>query len=188
MLDGTIVRRSARAPGRPARTRAARRRSYPREDRSRRHSVSAGCTAGRASEDLVGEAISRATATKSSWCKVILERLTRAGTIAACTSALKRLRTDRIDLYLLHWRGEHPLAETVTAFEALKKASKIRRWGVSISTMTTWTSCSPPRAAAPAPPIRCSTISPARHRMGPVALGALDQSADHGYSPLEQAG
>jgi diketogulonate reductase-like aldo/keto reductase len=44
---------------------------------------------------------------------------------------LKRLKTDRIDLYLLHWRGGHPLVETVTAFEALKAAGKIRYWGVS---------------------------------------------------------
>ena len=46
-------------------------------------------------------------------------------------SSLKRLRTDTIDLYLLHWRGSVPLAETVAAFEALKAAGKIRQWGVS---------------------------------------------------------
>ena len=50
---------------------------------------------------------------------------------AACENSLKRLRTDRIDLYLLHWPGSVPLAETVEAFEALKKAGKIRHWGVS---------------------------------------------------------
>ena len=50
---------------------------------------------------------------------------------AACERSLKRLQTDRIDLYLLHWRGGHPLAETVAAFEALKAAGKIRYWGVS---------------------------------------------------------
>ena len=50
---------------------------------------------------------------------------------AACERSLKRLRTDRIDLYLLHWRGSHPLSETVDAFEALRAAGKIRYWGVS---------------------------------------------------------
>lgn len=52
-------------------------------------------------------------------------------TIAACDDSLARLGTDRIDLYLLHWRGEHPLAETVAAFEELKRQGKIGEWGVS---------------------------------------------------------
>ena len=51
--------------------------------------------------------------------------------VTACERSLKRLKTDRIDLYLLHWRGSHPLAETVEAFEALKKDGKIKSWGVS---------------------------------------------------------
>jgi diketogulonate reductase-like aldo/keto reductase len=50
---------------------------------------------------------------------------------AACERSLKRLKTDRIDLYLLHWRGSHPLAETVAAFEKLTAEGKIRYWGVS---------------------------------------------------------
>ncbi|MCL6708195.1 aldo/keto reductase [Pseudomonas sp. R2.Fl] len=54
-----------------------------------------------------------------------------SGTIAACEASLRRLNTDRLDLYLLHWRGEHPLAETVRAFEQLKRAGKIDAWGVS---------------------------------------------------------
>ena len=53
------------------------------------------------------------------------------GTIDSCERSLKRLGTDMIDLYLLHWRGEHPLADTVSAFEELKRAGKIRHWGVS---------------------------------------------------------
>ncbi len=84
-----------------------------------------------ASEDLVGEAISGRRDEVFLVSKVYPWNASRAGTIAACERSLKRLRTDRIDLYLLHWRGEHPLAETVAAFEALKKAGKIRRWGVS---------------------------------------------------------
>ena len=63
--------------------------------------------------------------------KVLPQNASRAGVAAACERSLKRLRTDRIDLYLLHWRGGHPLAETVAAFEALKAAGKIRYWGVS---------------------------------------------------------
>ncbi|MGH8115296.1 MAG: aldo/keto reductase, partial [Rhodanobacteraceae bacterium] len=53
------------------------------------------------------------------------------GIPAACARSLKRLGTDRIDLYLLHWQGNHPLAETVHAFERLREAGTIRYWGVS---------------------------------------------------------
>jgi diketogulonate reductase-like aldo/keto reductase len=63
--------------------------------------------------------------------KVYPQNASRSGMPAACERTLKRLRTDRIDLYLLHWRGSHPLAETVDAFEALRAAGKIRYWGVS---------------------------------------------------------
>ncbi len=63
--------------------------------------------------------------------KVYPHNASHAGTIAACERSLKRLRTDRIDLYLLHWRGEFPLRETVGAFEVLMSTGKIRRWGVS---------------------------------------------------------
>ena len=63
--------------------------------------------------------------------KVYPHNASRAGAIAACERSLKRLETDRIDLYLLHWCGSHPLAETVAAFEKLKADGKIRHWGVS---------------------------------------------------------
>ena len=63
--------------------------------------------------------------------KVYPWNASRTGTIAACEASLQRLGTDRLDLYLLHWRGEHPLAETIAAFEALKAAGKIGAWGVS---------------------------------------------------------
>ena len=63
--------------------------------------------------------------------KVYPHNASRKGAIAACERSLKRLKTDRIDLYLLHWRGSHPLAETVEAFETLKKDGKIKSWGVS---------------------------------------------------------
>lgn len=63
--------------------------------------------------------------------KVLPSNASHAGTVAACERSMKRLGTDRIDLFLLHWRGGVPLAETVEAFEALKAAGKIRHWGVS---------------------------------------------------------
>jgi diketogulonate reductase-like aldo/keto reductase len=63
--------------------------------------------------------------------KVYPHNASRTGVPAACERSLRRLRTDRIDLYLLHWRGSVPLAETVEAFEALRAAGKIRHWGVS---------------------------------------------------------
>ena len=63
--------------------------------------------------------------------KVYPHNASRSGVPAACERSLKRLRTDRIDLYLLHWRGSHPLAETVEAFEKLRSEGKIRYWGVS---------------------------------------------------------
>jgi diketogulonate reductase-like aldo/keto reductase len=63
--------------------------------------------------------------------KVLPQNASRTGVPTACERSLQRLKTDRIDLYLLHWRGGHPLEETVAAFQALKAAGKIRYWGVS---------------------------------------------------------
>jgi diketogulonate reductase-like aldo/keto reductase len=63
--------------------------------------------------------------------KVLPSNASRRGTITACERSLARLKTDRLDCYLLHWRGSYPLAETVAAFEELQDAGKIRSWGVS---------------------------------------------------------
>jgi diketogulonate reductase-like aldo/keto reductase len=63
--------------------------------------------------------------------KVLPSNASRAGTIAACERSLKRLKTDRLDCYLLHWRGSVPLRETFAAFEMLKEDGKILAWGVS---------------------------------------------------------
>ena len=63
--------------------------------------------------------------------KVLPGNASRRGTIVACERSLARLKTDRLDCYLLHWRGSYPLAETVAAFEQLISAGKIRSWGVS---------------------------------------------------------
>jgi diketogulonate reductase-like aldo/keto reductase len=82
-------------------------------------------------EEIVGEAMGALRDEIYLVSKVYPHNASRKGTVAACERSLKRLKTDRLDLYLLHWRGSHPLAETVEAFEALKKAGKIRNWGVS---------------------------------------------------------
>jgi diketogulonate reductase-like aldo/keto reductase len=84
-----------------------------------------------ASEKLVGEAIAGRRDEVFLVSKVLPSNASRSGTIAACERSLRRLGTDRIDLYLLHWRGRTPFAETIAAFEALQDAGKIRHWGVS---------------------------------------------------------
>jgi diketogulonate reductase-like aldo/keto reductase len=63
--------------------------------------------------------------------KVLPSNASRRGTMTACERSLKRLKTDRLDCYLLHWRGSYPLSETVAAFEELVGSGKIRSWGVS---------------------------------------------------------
>jgi diketogulonate reductase-like aldo/keto reductase len=63
--------------------------------------------------------------------KVLPQHASRSGTIVACENSLARLRTDWLDCYLLHWRGEYPLEETIAAFEQLKSDGKILSWGVS---------------------------------------------------------
>ena len=82
-------------------------------------------------EEVVGEATAGRRDEAFIVSKVYPHNASRGGIPAACARSLKRLRTDRIDLYLLHWRGSHPLAETVDAFEALRRAGHIRHWGVS---------------------------------------------------------
>ncbi|MFO7477365.1 MAG: aldo/keto reductase [Methyloceanibacter sp.] len=82
-------------------------------------------------EEVVAEAIRGRRDACFIVSKVLPENSTRAGTIAACERSLKRLETDRIDLYLLHWRGAPPLGETLEAFETLKQRGAIRHWGVS---------------------------------------------------------
>ncbi|TPM27164.1 aldo/keto reductase [Mesorhizobium sp. B2-3-5] len=82
-------------------------------------------------EEVVAEAIVGHRAEVFLVSKVLPSNASRAGVRRACENSLKRLRTDRIDLYLLHWPGSVPLAETVEAFEILKKEGKIRHWGVS---------------------------------------------------------
>lgn len=84
-----------------------------------------------AAEEIVGQAIEGQRQDLFLVSKVYPWNASREGTIAACERSLSRMRTDRIDLYLLHWRGEHPLEETVSAFEDLRRQGKIGAWGVS---------------------------------------------------------
>lgn len=83
------------------------------------------------SEELIGEAIAGRRDEVFLVSKVLPSNATRRGTIAACEQSLRYLKTDRIDLYLLHWPGSVPLQETLQGFEALMAAGKIRYWGVS---------------------------------------------------------
>jgi aldehyde reductase len=83
------------------------------------------------SEELVGEAIAGRRDEVFIVTKVYPHNATRTGVAAACERSLRRLRTDRIDLYLLHWRGDVPLAATLEGFVALRDAGKIRHFGVS---------------------------------------------------------
>ena len=86
------------------------------------------------SEELIGDALRRLPAGGTRpflVSKVLPRNASRSGVETACDASLRRLGVDCIDLYLLHWRGDTPLAETVAAFEALKADGRIRYWGVS---------------------------------------------------------
>lgn len=82
-------------------------------------------------EPLIAEAVAGRRDETFLVSKVLPGNASRRGTIAACERSLQRLGTDRLDCYLLHWRGGHPLAETVAAFDDLRRAGKILSWGVS---------------------------------------------------------
>jgi diketogulonate reductase-like aldo/keto reductase len=84
-----------------------------------------------AAEEVVAEAIAGRRDEIFLVSKVLPQNASRRGTILACDRSLARLNTDRLDCYLLHWRGQHPLEDTVAAFEELKSAGKILSWGVS---------------------------------------------------------
>ncbi len=84
-----------------------------------------------AAEQWVGAAIAGRRDEVFLVSKVLPENASRQGALAACARSLTRLGTDRLDCYLLHWRGEHPLEDTVAAFEQLEREGKILSWGVS---------------------------------------------------------
>src|SRR2546421_5826171 len=84
-----------------------------------------------AAEEIVGEAIAGRRDEVFLVSKVLPHNASRSGTIQACERSLARLNTDRLDCYLLHWRGEYPLEGTFAAFERLRREGKVLSWGVS---------------------------------------------------------
>lgn len=114
-------------------------RDRPGEVRAIRHGIDLGMTlvdtaemyADGGAEEMLAEALAGRRERVFVVSKVYPHNAGRRSAIAACEASLGRLRTDRLDLYLLHWRGRIPLAETVEAFERLHEAGKIRHWGVS---------------------------------------------------------
>jgi diketogulonate reductase-like aldo/keto reductase len=114
-------------------------RSAKEEEAALRHGIELGMTLidtaemygdGR-SEEVVGRAIAGQRDRVFVITKVYPHNASKTGVPAACERSLRRLGTDRIDLYLLHWPGSIPVAETVIAFEALREKGKVRSWGVS---------------------------------------------------------
>jgi diketogulonate reductase-like aldo/keto reductase len=100
-------------------------------DLGMRHIDTAEMYGAGAAESLIGEAIRGRRDHVFLVSKVLPENASQRGTRAACESSLKRLGTDRLDCYLLHWRGSHPLEETFAAFDALQQEGKILSFGVS---------------------------------------------------------
>jgi diketogulonate reductase-like aldo/keto reductase len=86
---------------------------------------------GGKAEELVAEALGSRRSETFLVSKVMPQHASRRGTISSCEASLRRLKTDRLDLYLLHWRGSVPLDETLEAFQRLQSDGKIRHWGVS---------------------------------------------------------
>ena len=86
---------------------------------------------GGKAEELVAEALGARRSDIFLVSKVMPQHATRRGTISSCEASLRRLKTDRLDMYLLHWRGSVPLEETLEAFQRLQRDGKIRHWGVS---------------------------------------------------------
>lgn len=146
--------------------------SAPQEVESIRKAIDLGMTlidtaemyADGRSEEVVGTAIAGRRDEVFLVSKVYPWNASARGTIEACERSLARLGTDRLDLYLLHWRGDHPLEETVAAFEKLKKPARSATGASRISTPTTWRSFSLFPTVRIAPQIRCSTISPGADR------------------------
>ena len=140
-----------------------------------------------ASERLVGEALHGRRNDVFLVSKVLPSHATRELTLAACAASLGRLRTDHLDLYLLHWRGPTPLSETVDAFTHLVATGQIRHWGVSnfdIDDMKELLST--PGGSA----VSCNQVLYNLGRRG-IEFDLLPWCRDHGipvmaYSPIEQ--
>ena len=108
-------------------------------------------------EKVVAEAIAGRRDEVCLVSKVYPHNASRRGAIAACERSLKRLKTEHLDVYLLHWRGEVPLGETLEAFTELKQDGKILDYGVSNFDTNDMEERRRSPAAKRSPPIRCST-------------------------------
>jgi diketogulonate reductase-like aldo/keto reductase len=142
---------------------------------------------GRA-EALVAEAIAGQRDKVFLVSKVLPNHASKRGTLAACEQSLKRLKTDCIDLYLLHWRGSEPFAETLEAFTQLRRAGKIRHYGVSnldLADMREWWQCTGGAATA----VNQLLYNPLRRGIEWALLPWLRERRVPvmAYSPLEQA-
>ena len=138
-------------------------------------------------EEVVAEAVAGRRDEVFIVSKVLPENSTRAGTIKACERSLKRLKTDRIDLYLLHWRGRPALEETLAGFEALIEAGAIRSWGVSNFDVGDMEEL----FALPGGPACASNQVLYNLRRRGIEAGLVPWSREHGvpimaYSPIEQ--
>ena len=137
-------------------------------------------------EEVVGEAIAGQPRPRLHRQQGLSPERDRAGMPTACERSLKRLRVDRIDLYLLHWRGSTPIEQTVEAFERLRSRGKIRHWGVSNFDAATW------RRSRQLPDARATDqvlYTPApRHRIRPDALVHASGIPVMAYSPVGQGG
>jgi aldehyde reductase len=140
------------------------------------------------SEELVGEAITGRRDEVFLVTKVYPHNATRKGAVTACERSLRRLATDRIDLYLLHWRGDVPLAETIDTFASLQKAGKIRHWGVSNFDLDDMHQL---RAMSHGQSVATNQVLYNLSRRG-IEWSLLPWQREHGiptmaYSPIEQA-
>jgi aldehyde reductase len=139
-------------------------------------------------EEMIGVAIEGRRDEVFLVSKVYPHHATRRGTVSACERSLKRLRTDRLDLYLLHWRGSVPLEETLSAFEALKAAGKIRHYGVSNFDRE---DCDELLSLPAGHDIQTNQVLYNLSRRG-IEWDSLPRMREHGvplmaYSPIEQA-
>ena len=100
-------------------------------DLGMRHIDTAEMYGSGAAEELVGEATAGRRDEIFLVSKVLPEHASRSGVMAACERSLARLKTDRLNCYLLHWRGGHPLEDTIAGFDQLQREGKILSWGVS---------------------------------------------------------
>jgi diketogulonate reductase-like aldo/keto reductase len=120
-------------------------------------------------ESLVGEALEGRRAAVFLASKVLPSNASYRGTREACERSLRRLGTDRLDLYMLHWPGSHPLEETIRAFEKLVDQGKILRWGVSNFDVPDLE--------------RAQRIAPGKIACNQVLYHPLERSIEHGVLP-----